>query len=172
MSNVLIGIIGVILFIGLALAGALFLGPRFQESTNNSKASATVQHMHQIASAMNLHGVNEGRAILSSEYNNGSTTLFSAGYLKPMPGNPLNGRRYNAVDDAGTGSATPVKFIYTDLGGDDAAQRVCRAIEAMSGASDPDANTKNVVGWTPTAQNKRPGCVRLSATEYDAYIPV
>jgi len=42
MSNVLIGIIGVILFIGLALAGALFLGPRFQESTNNSRGSAVI----------------------------------------------------------------------------------------------------------------------------------
>src|SRR3546814_10920461 len=61
MSNVLIGIIGVILFIGLALAGALFLGPRFQESTNNSRASASVQAVSQIASAANMFEVQEGR---------------------------------------------------------------------------------------------------------------
>src|SRR3546814_7999702 len=61
MSNVLIGIIGVILFIGLAIAGALFLGPRFQESTNNSSASASVQAVSQIASAANMFEVQEGR---------------------------------------------------------------------------------------------------------------
>src|SRR3546814_19495658 len=67
MSNVLIGIIGVILFIGLALAGALFLGPRFQESTNNSRASASVQAVSQIASAATMFEVQEGRiaAVLS-----------------------------------------------------------------------------------------------------------
>ena len=62
MSNVLIGIIGVILFIGLALAGALFLGPRFQESTNNSRASAAVQAVAQVASAANMYRVQEGTA--------------------------------------------------------------------------------------------------------------
>ena len=43
MSNVLIGIIGVILLIGLVLAGALFLGARFQAAADNSRASASVQ---------------------------------------------------------------------------------------------------------------------------------
>ena len=57
MSNVLIGIIGVILFIGLALAGALFLGPRFQQSTNNSKASASVQAVSQVGNAANMANV-------------------------------------------------------------------------------------------------------------------
>lgn len=57
MSNVLIGIIGVILFIGLALAGALFLGPRFQDSTNNSKAAAVVQTMTQLANASNMYRI-------------------------------------------------------------------------------------------------------------------
>ena len=52
MSNVLIGIIGVILFIGLALAGALFLGPRFQAATISSKASATVVMPAALASPL------------------------------------------------------------------------------------------------------------------------
>src|SRR3546814_17765989 len=60
MSNVLIGIIGVILFIGLALAGALFLGPRFQESPHNSRASSSVQEVSQIASAANIFEGHEG----------------------------------------------------------------------------------------------------------------
>ena len=61
MSNVLIGIIGVILFIGLALAGALFLGPRFQESRNSSGAAAGMQALSQVANAVELYNLNEGK---------------------------------------------------------------------------------------------------------------
>ncbi len=82
MSNVLIGIIGVILFIGLALAGALFLGPRFQESTNNSRASAAVQAVSQVSSAANMYNVQEGKKAASAD------VLETTGYLKAVPSNP------------------------------------------------------------------------------------
>lgn len=88
MSNVLIGIIGVILFIGLALAGALFLGPRFQESTNNSKASAQVAAMHQIANAANMYQVNEGKSTLDIQL------LKTGGYLKAVPGDMSGANAY------------------------------------------------------------------------------
>ncbi len=84
MSNVLIGIIGVILFIGLALAGALFLGPRFQESTNNSKASAAVQAVSQVAHAVNMYQAQEGA--LPADV----TALTGAKYLKSVPSNPTS----------------------------------------------------------------------------------
>ena len=87
MSNVLIGIIGVILFIGLALAGALFLGPRFQESTNNSKASAQVQAMQQIANAIDMYRVQEQGSVPDgiSIGDTGSKQLTDGGYLKSVP---------------------------------------------------------------------------------------
>src|SRR3546814_3622384 len=89
MSNVLIGIIGVILFIGLALAGALFLGPRFQESTNNSRASASVQAVSQIASAANMFEVQEGRiAAVISDAVVDNDDLVERGYLQSVPPNP------------------------------------------------------------------------------------
>ena len=84
MSNVLIGIIGVILFIGLALAGALFLSPRFQESTNNSTASASVQAVSQVAHAANMYSVQEGRAATDVD------ALTTGRYLKSLPGNPTS----------------------------------------------------------------------------------
>ena len=80
MSNVLIGIIGVILFIGLALAGALFLGPRFQESTQNSKASASVQALSQITNAINAYELQEG-----AKLGNNSVSDLTPGYLKTVP---------------------------------------------------------------------------------------
>jgi type II secretory pathway pseudopilin PulG len=81
MSNVLIGIIGVILFIGLALAGALFLGPRFQDATNTSKASAYVSQGKQIADAMQMYRVQEGTVVPI----NTPIERFSGSYLKSVP---------------------------------------------------------------------------------------
>ena len=60
MSNVLIGIIGVILFIGLALAGALFLGPRFQESTQYSQAASVMSSLRQASDAAELRMLDLG----------------------------------------------------------------------------------------------------------------
>ncbi len=82
MSNVLIGIIGVILFIGLALAGALFLGPRFQEATTNSKASAQVSAMKQLADAVHMYELQEGRSDLALKDGAFVDTLSNKGYLK------------------------------------------------------------------------------------------
>jgi type II secretory pathway pseudopilin PulG len=87
MSNVLIGIIGVILFIGLALAGALFLGPRFQESTNNSKAAAQIQAMQQIVNAIDMYRVQEQGVVPDGVEigGTGSKQLTDGGYLKSVP---------------------------------------------------------------------------------------
>ena len=88
MSNVLIGIIGVILFIGLALAGALFLGTRFQESSNTSRAAAQVQAMQQIANASNMYQVQEGKQTLDIQ------VLKNSGYLKTVPGDMSGANAY------------------------------------------------------------------------------
>ena len=98
MSNVLIGIIGVILFIGLALAGALFLGPRFQEASLNSKDAASLQAVSQISNASRMYAVQEGRPIPSNP--SGTTlndtdsepyvALVGGGYLKSIPSNPYS----------------------------------------------------------------------------------
>jgi hypothetical protein len=90
MSNVLIGIIGVILFIGLALAGALFLGPRFQESTNNSRASAAVQMVSQVANAANLYRVQEGRDLADGLVDSGNA-LITGTYMKAFGQDPNMG---------------------------------------------------------------------------------
>jgi hypothetical protein len=85
MSNVLIGIIGVILFIGLALAGALFLGPRFQESQNTSKAAAAVQNLSQVASAVQLWQLDKGQKYPSGTAN----TLVTDSFLRSVPTNSI-----------------------------------------------------------------------------------
>lgn len=124
MSNVLIGIIGVILFIGLALAGALFLGPRFQESTNNSRAAASVQAVSQVASAANMHRVQEGRGAADV------ATLVTEDYLKSVPSNPTGTSLPAMTGDANTITG---RYVVMELG--DNAAAVCDAINKQSGVT-------------------------------------
>jgi hypothetical protein len=81
MSNVLIGIIGVILFIGLALAGALFLGPRFQEASIDSRASSISTMLNQSVNAMHMYTLQEGDTVFVGGFQN----LIDKGYLKDRP---------------------------------------------------------------------------------------
>jgi len=59
-SNVLIGIIGVILFIGLALAGALILGDDFKSSSRDAKATALIAQMQQVSQAVEMYRLKTG----------------------------------------------------------------------------------------------------------------
>lgn len=144
MSNVLIGIIGVILFIGLALAGALFLGPQFQESTNNSRAAASVQAVSQVASAANMYEVQEGLAV------DAVATLKSSQYLKSIPGNPTGGEGVPTLVDT-DGEATTFESVDMVLGKN--AGKVCDAIAKQTGTLATDTNA------APTARPAGPaGC--------------
>jgi hypothetical protein len=161
MSNVLIGIIGVILFIGLALAGALFLGPRFQESTNNSKASAIVQATTQVAHATSMYTVQEGVAPVDS------ASLVSSKYLKSLPSNQLSPAGFTILDDDGRTSDNPLvpnaafkpAWVVTSAGTNAA---VCEAIERQTGNL-PSGSTfsTTVTGWLAYAGSRKvTGCYR------------
>jgi hypothetical protein len=135
MSNVLIGIIGVILFIGLALAGALFLGPRFQEATTNSKVSAWSQAQGQVAHAVNLRELSEGiRMPASLQPDNIRTELADKGYLKSAPTNPWGDEYYfvlRDVDGYENGNAAYImNGFYADREKD---MRFCAAIAKRAG---------------------------------------
>lgn len=90
MSNVLIGIIGVILFIGLALAGALFLGGKFSDASNESEAARIISEGAQINRAFEMHRVEQGAlpdgAGESGDANERAIAqLQTRGYLKSIP---------------------------------------------------------------------------------------
>lgn len=131
MSNVLIGIIGVILFIGLALAGALFLGPRFEEATNNSKASANVQAINQINNAINMYEAQEGSRLAGS-----AVSSLAPSYLRSVPSRA----EWNGVPTIATGvSARP---LYVPLS--ESSRKVCAAINRQIRGTD---EIPTVVDW-------------------------
>ena len=55
MSNVLIGVLGAILFIGLAVAGAVLLGTDFMSATSDSRAAATALMAGQVSAAIYMY---------------------------------------------------------------------------------------------------------------------
>jgi hypothetical protein len=150
MSNVLIGIIGVILFIGLALAGALFLGPRFQEARISARAAAEMQAVSQMANAVALFRVQEGE-----EYDRSKMSRLYPSYLKATPANAdrSNGADYNDDND----------FTFLNLGlegGVELNMKVCKAIQKqVTGSEDvPKVDALYEVG--------RQGCKQTSDGKY------
>ena len=151
MSNVLIGIIGVILFIGLALAGALFLGPRFQESTNNSKASASVQVVSQIAQAASMFEVSNGR--LPNEGTVDATSeIVTGGFLKAAPSNPTSvvGASHAIVYSTQGGGSLRARYVTMMLGGN--SEAICKAVSRQVGQIDASNNP------SPSFDGRPVGC--------------
>lgn len=174
MSNVLIGIIGVILFIGLALAGALFLGPRFQSANNNAAAAAAVQKLSQVSAAYSQYVLMEG-----TEYpwTGGITApgdeIYTKGYLKAQVSGPT-GVQAIITNAAGSGNRTATSAanvpyaVIMLLGTDGAAKGTCEAIQRQEGnigATDPfDSTSRTAAAPLPF----RAGCYNASGT-YVAY---
>ena len=152
MSNVLIGIIGVILFIGLALAGALFLGPRFQEATLNSKASATVQAVSQIAHAAELRNISTGAPLTSSS--DAIDKLSTEGWLKSVPSNPSGGTGLflQAID--GSTTAGTAHIVVAVLPRTANSKALCEAVVKQTSGRMIDGST--TMATDPT------GCVNAS----------
>jgi hypothetical protein len=180
MSNVLIGIIGVILFIGLALAGALFLGPRFQESAVSSTASAAIQMVTQVSHAAAMREMQTG--VETKTEGRAGESLTADAYLKAVPYNPtmpggLTGdasfpiRAVTENTAYGTVGQTVAKVMIMRIGDSrHPPQTICEHIQRGVGKSSIDIAT----GKVPDAPA---GCFQagtgmagaVSANSYYAY---
>lgn len=173
-SNVLIGIIGVILFIGLALAGALILGDDFRGASAESKAAAIASLMQQSAQAVNMYQLKTGRILPSSAAEN-YAAVIGPRFLKTSPLNPVNGNPFLVNNQGGGHDSTPSVQIYTSLGNDVIAKAVCKAIEGMAGVVDTEAAVQPAPYRDRTTANKRLGCLNNDGYPggmYQAYIPI
>ena len=176
MSNVLIGIIGVILFIGLALAGATILGADFMTAGASAQAAIVSSHMNQIAQGVQTLQARRGITLPASTAGNIGSTLVSYRALEEIPVNPIvPGSSYVAANAQGGNDGTQMRLIYTDLGDSRIARDTCFAIEEQAGNPNPagvvDVSTKFDVRAT---QAPRLGCMMdyYINDHYVAYIPV
>lgn len=178
MSNVLIGIIGVILFIGLALAGALFLGPRFQEATTNSDASAVMAGIHQVAMAAEMYRLQEGASTLIPA---NDAALTTSGYLKTRPSNTTPVARKAASgeafrysihlnndicpDNTQEGTSTSLTYVMTPVGFGEGDDKICRAIARSTSGTMKDFSADEKTGCIRLPDS----CGLLQGTSYIAY---
>jgi hypothetical protein len=174
MSNVLIGIIGVILFIGLALAGALILGDDFKTATNSSRAAALMAQMKQAADAAVMYKLKTGRAYLPSQ----DTRMLMTRFLKSEPINPTHyasaapadfrwriTMNNNIYADAGPEPAFAARYIVAGIGpvGDARSRAICLEISQTYGQADV-VDYPNVIDPPQEA-----GCISVEGV-YVAYV--
>jgi hypothetical protein len=185
MSNVLIGIIGVILFIGLALAGALFLGPRFSQVTTSNTASQLMTGMKQVSDAADMRKIDLGKAYTPST----TPEFLMPLYLKAIPKSPAPLAKASPGDYRwaiqfnnnlyADGFAEPTRaasYVMAVLGpkSDDKARAICQEIVKLHGGSQIQDVTGE--GFTPRP-GPSTGCVItngdsaiFAAAQYVAYI--
>jgi hypothetical protein len=147
MSNVVIGIIGVILFIGLALAGALFLGPHFQSVRADSDASAYMLQLKQVTEAASLRNLQAGSQIGHDETD--VDTLRAEGYTKAG----LEGFDFTELD-----GGSYAQMAYKAIPDTTANRRICHNIQRNMGQIASNAEfrtTSTLLHDTTTVQ----GCI-------------
>ena len=175
MSNVLIGIIGVILFIGLALAGALILGEDFMTASSSSRAAALSSHMQQLSAGVNTLAYKRGIIIPANSGAGFAQTLVDNKAIKSIPRNPVTNGLYYPADETGGATARPMRSIYSSLGTDTKARDVCYAIEEQAGNGNPGGSISSPVQFaTKFASQPRMGCFMNPSigNSYTAYIGI
>jgi hypothetical protein len=186
MSNVLIGIIGVILFIGLALAGALILGDDFKSASSSSQAAALMAQLKQAADAAEMRRLKLGVGTTPAT----ETSFLVPRFLKTPAVNPTSLGRAAPTDPRWTvsfnnnlyadGFYEPIyaaKYVQAVIGplGDAKAMDVCRSIAETYGQSaivdsrnDNDSDQPNLAGCVLVNS----GPVFDQVPQYVAYVRV
>lgn len=149
MSNVLLGIVGVILFIGLALAGASYFGVLASTSVMEAKAQAPLQALGTVAKAVAVRD-RELEAITPSA---ADASVLVPDYLDELPRNPLNGSSVMLLSRSGTVTgAAAIVAAYVSPGDAD----MCAYMNQVGGSH--NASIPNFSGQFPAHQS---GCVKM-----------
>jgi hypothetical protein len=138
MSNVLIGIIGVILFIGLALAGTLILGDDFKSASRSSKITASVAQLKQVVDAVNMYNLKTGRRLMPKDYNVNEGAILRPRFLATKPVTPLSAVPVYLLDEFGR-EDYPAYVAIVLLPRDPSSKAVCEELAEMYGKKPEDA---------------------------------
>lgn len=169
MSNVLLGILAVVLFMGLAIGSAVFLGPRFDEAQSLGAASDIIQSVASVSTAVNAYRMATGYA-----YGPGLESpqvLVDAGFMRRVPENSLVPGRApqiygsNGLDYLSTPAADqPVwspRFVYMSIGDDRlVCSQVMRVLGHISGSS---MVSDTAVSPAVAGDQRSAGCFRTAS---------
>ncbi|QAY80143.1 hypothetical protein [Sphingosinicella sp. BN140058] len=149
MSNVIIGIIGAMMVIGLALASATYFGPRVTQTHNQGDAQLAIEAVSSAANAIRVRDLEK-----SSVFQSGTDlSSLNPDYLPEAPRNPFGGPAPMALN--ATGDTTGVAhFVALKLAGL-RASKICDEISRQTGGPVP----------APAgAMSYQIGCVGISTT--------
>lgn len=155
---------------GIAIAGAIFLGPKFEDAQSQSLGSSSVQAVTAVASAVNSYRMATGYAYGSGLES--ADSLVTGGYLRAVPANPVlpgrppqiigaNGSDYIASTSADRMSWSP-KYVYMSVGTDrNVCTQVMRMLGHYTGGQEIDPNTQLLPA--NGGDGKPAGCFRTAA---------
>lgn len=184
MSNVIIGIIGVILFIGLAIASATYLGSGVTDAKSTIATASIINSGEQTASAVKVYKIRT-----KQNMPNGLDTisrLMTANLMKAVPSNPLAvGYTPFTADASGAFGSDRPSWVLMSLGQSELSMKACIEIERSLGNADrlDPATMSTTISFASRAGARpgRPGCHRNAtayggsggaAGDYLAYFPV
>ncbi len=137
MSSVLVGIIAVVLFVGMALIASIFLGGQFQTASAKSQALSMTQKAQQLGQATSLYWTEEGIPVVARS---SVMTLLRKGYLKKIPVNPYVDKGGSPFRILFSGDVYSSNYyadvILVDMGSDMDAEAVCSAINRQTTGSE------------------------------------
>ena len=148
MSSVVMGIIGVVLFITLALATTVFLGPKVTERRLTAEAVSYLNQSSQIAQALEDYARDKGG------YPSGSgvipiNALVSGGYMSSVPPGGAGSWQMNST----------AKAILTPIAGAPSkALKICVVAREKAMMSSP-SNVLKCDGSTGTLSLQDPCCL-------------
>jgi type II secretory pathway pseudopilin PulG len=157
LSNVLIGIVGVILFIGLALAGASFFGPSVAGSIQESKAMSAMRVVSETAMAV-VSRNRDTESVLPAAL---SADALVPDYLSELPVNPVNGGPVMLLTTGAQTSGGPATVVAIKLSPTPEQIKICEAANLASGGPVP------VRTYSQAIPTQRSGCVQ-SGVNYGA----
>lgn len=168
------GLIGVVLFIGLALAGASFLGPYFQRTAMQTQSVAVTTQMSQTAQAIQMYRLKTGQTGIPL----GTTAFLVPRFLKAearnmSPGGVANPNDYrysvhinnDVLGDANDeGAPLAGAYIMMFLGTDTKARDVCKAIADVN-----NGGTMVAIDSTNRYPQATVGCGIYNSNTYVAF---
>jgi len=149
MSNVLVGIVGIILFIGLVLASATFFGPVVGESIDDAEAGGVVRVLTATSNAV----VIRNREMETITQGSADSSVLVPNYLDEAPINPVS-KEAVMIADGSFRPSSDARFVVSRMGASDQAECAYLNFAAGEARSVPTVNS---------APNTRMGCVRLAS---------
>lgn len=150
MSNVLIGIVGVMLFIGLALAGASFFGPVVGDSVQDARAMSVMKTLSSTVVAVH----DRNRDLETTTPAAPTAAALAPDFLDEEPLNPVNGNPVMLITKDAQTSGGPASYVVTKLAPREDQVRICEFLSRSGGGSVP-------VGYMNSMPNQTSGCGRV-----------